>query len=177
MRQLIFNLMLIISPYIFGQTISFQVAPQEISLDYINKYDSIGNKSGYWCDMHDEFITFDYYSLGKKNGLRQVYKKNPTTKKYYLAVSGYYCDDVPCSQWQYYHKNGVVRMNVSRISKNRDYLKEAKELGYSTPSQTLQCYVENYDRGSSKKSEGWYIFQEDFEIDGKEVGKQIQYEY
>jgi hypothetical protein len=141
----------------------------------MNQYDSIGNRCGYWCnnwgDTPDQFITFDYYSSGKKNGLRQVYRKY--YDKYYLAATGCYSDDIPCSQWQYFYDNGVVSTILSRISKNRDYLKEAKELGYSTPKQTLQCYVEHYDREGNKTSEGWCIFQEDFEIDGKEVGKQI----
>lgn len=165
--------MLIVCPYLFGQTMSFQMAPIEIFLDHINKYDSNGNMSGYWCEFNGQQITFDYYTSGKKNGLSQLYVKN--NGKYYLSSSGYYCDNIPCSQWQYYYDNGAVSVILSRISKNRDFLKEAKELMYYNPTQTLQGYAEYYDREGNKTSEGWCIFEDDFEVENNEVGRQIHY--
>lgn len=176
MKNLLSIFMFIVCPYLYGQTINIPIVPKEISIDHINKYDSIGNKCGYWCEISDDIITFNYYSSGKKDGVSQVYRKT-SSDKYYLQASGYYKEDIPCSQWQYYYKNGMISMIQSRITENRDFLKEAKELGFYTPNHTLQCYIITYDKNGNISSEGWCVFQQDVESDGQEVGRWIYHSH
>lgn len=99
LKVLLFILILIDYPFLYGQSINLPMVHKELFMTHINKYDSVGNKCGYWCENSDETITFNFYTSGRKNGITQVYRKT-STDKYYLQASGCYKDDIPCSQWQ-----------------------------------------------------------------------------
>ena len=77
---------------------------------------------------------------------------------------------MPVHQWLFFYANGMVSFSQTKISKNSDFLKEARKAGFYNPSSTLQCYITIYDVDGKITSEGWCIFQDDVEADLEEVG-------
>ncbi len=61
-------LLLMVCPNLLGQTISLPMAPLNIDLHHINKTDSLGEKSGYWCETSNDMIWLCFYEDGEKNG-------------------------------------------------------------------------------------------------------------
>lgn len=169
MRLSILILQLVVCSTIWGQTISLPIAPLDINLKHINQSDSLGKKTGYWCEATDDIVSLCFYADGVKDGFAQIYSKLEHDR-YYLAASGYYHNNMPVHQWLFFYANGMVFFSQTKISKNSDFLKEARKAGFYNPSSTLQCYMINYDVDGKITSEGWCIFQDDVEADAEEVG-------
>ena len=169
MRLFMLILSLIVCSNIWGQSISLPIVPLNINLKHINQTDSLGKKDGYWCEVSDDIVTLCLYAGGVKNGFAQVYRK-VGQDKYYLEASGYYHNDRQANQWLLFYANGMVGTSLTKISKNTHFLKEARKIGFYEPKSTLQCYIVNYDINGKVESEGWWIFQDDFEAEGEEVG-------
>ena len=79
----------IVCPNIWGQTISLPIVPLNINLKYINQFDSLGKKNGYWYEVSDDIVSLCLYAGGIKNGFAQIYRKLGQNK-YYLQASGYF---------------------------------------------------------------------------------------
>lgn len=142
--------------------------PMKIDTRYINKTDSSGAKSGYWCETHENDIWVCFYENGEKNGLAQRYARYGKNQ-YFLSAFGCFEHDRPAQQWQYYHANGMISTVITEISENHEFMEEA-EKAYRNPESTLQGYVINYNREGKIISEGWCIFYSDCMKDGAGVG-------
>lgn len=169
MRLFILLFSLIVCSNIWGQSVSLPIVPLNINLKHINQTDSLGNKDGYWCEVSDDIVTLCLYAGGVKNGFAQVYRK-VDQDKYYLLASGYYHNDRQANQWLYFYANGMVSFSQTKISKNTHFLKEARAAGFYDPEATWQCYILNYDTDGQPTSEGWWIYGDDVEAEGEEVG-------
>ena len=169
MRLFMLILSFIVCPNIWGQTISLPIVPLNINLKYINQFDSLGKKNGYWYEVSDDIVSLCLYVGGIKNGFVQIYRKLGQNK-YYLQASGYYRNNMQAYQWLFFYTNGMVATSQTKISKNSNFLKEAQKAGFRTPNSTLQCYIINYNINGKITSEGWCIFQDDVEDDAQEVG-------
>lgn len=158
-----------VCPKLLGQTISLPMAPLNIDLRHINKTDSLGAKSGYWCESSNDMIWLCFYEDGEKNGLAQCFRKL-SNGQYFLQSFGYYQHNKPAYQWQFFYNNGMIATLQTKISKNYEFLNEAEKAGFYNPQSTSQCYIINYNTSGKITSEGWCIFQNDVEEDAQEVG-------
>lgn len=172
MRILISILLLIVCHSLSGQTINVPLAPLNINLKNINKTDSLGKKTGYWCKSNDDFIGLDFYENGKRNGISIRYNKTGQNP-YGLVACGYYSNGIPACQWMFfYHPNNNISGVVTNISKNTDFIKEAQKTWLSKHEPLMQAYGINYDGNGNIESEGWFIFPADgdFMMDFEYVG-------
>lgn len=165
--------MLVVCHSLSGQTINVPLAPLNINLKNINKTDSLGKKTGYWCDTSDDFICFDFYENGKKNGISIIYNRK-SQNPYGLIACGYHINDIPAYQWMFfYNYNNTISSVVTNISENTDFIKEAQNTWLSKYEPLMQAYTICYDDNGNIDSEGWFIFPAhgDMEIDFEDVGE------
>ena len=101
MRLFMLILSFIVCPNIWGQTISLPIVPLNINLKYINQFDSLGKKNGYWYEVSDDIVSLCLYVGGIKNGFVQIYRKLGQNK-YYLQASGYYRNNMQAYQWLFF---------------------------------------------------------------------------
>lgn len=154
---------------LFGVDITQTLTPVNIDISNINKTDSAGAKSGYWCEPDEYGVRFCFYENGEKNGLTHYYSRNGKHHQYILDELGCFEHGRPARQWLYYYDNGMISTVLTRISKNQDFLEEARK-AYYDPESTLQGYVIKYDPDGKLLSEGWCIFYSDCMKDGAGVG-------
>ncbi len=136
-----------------------------------NEYDSLGSKTGYWCeyDVNIGLLKFVFYKGGKANGLARYYRNNQFGE-YYLFSIGQYEEGQEIGQWQFFYPDGKLWLIADSCSKNERFKDEAKKFGQYNPATTRQSYTIAYDTLGNKSEEGWWIYDGDILIDGDQVG-------
>ena len=136
----------------------------------INQTDSLGNKIGYWCEGSDNYLTYSFHQ-GKNHLYCCYHKYNGARNLFdieYVPALGY-------GQYQYFGENGMIDCVNDSISPNIRFLKDAQRKGFYYPEETMQCYSIEYANDGCKKSEGWYIYHDNFIVNPTEVGEWIYY--
>lgn len=136
----------------------------------LNTIDSLGHKTGLWCNVSPDYITYEYFEHGKHNGSILSFDNSKGPNRNLLLIGSYH-NDMPDGQWIYFYENGRIQFILSKITKNKDFTEEAKRLGYYNVDKMMQCYTECFDSLGNKTEEGWTIFFESFEIEESRVGK------
>ena len=138
-------------------------------------------QTGLWYEVFDwlpdgsessdnnNYFELHFYENGELNGSVYGFEKR-NKKKCYLRYIGIYEHDKEVAPWYYFRDDGTIKLIQTKISKNHDFLKEGKWIGYIVPASWTQSYIKNYDANGKLESEGWVIYLDGVEIDPDHVG-------
>ena len=142
--------------------------PLNHSIHVTNKYDSIGNKTGLWAELHTNDLFISFYKDGNLNGISRSYHKCGNV--FILTSVGSYVNDKKVGQWQYYsEEDGHLMFIVDSISKiDGRFIVGKRSNGYKHPG--YQSYIIDYQKNGNKRCEGWCLFWDDPIVEYEEIG-------
>lgn len=124
----------------------------------INKYDSKGNKHGFWIEENNYQRIELYYKHGLKSGLIKYYNKDQT-----LLCLGEYNDDFMSGIWYYFGNDGHLILLQKDFIKN-DEIIITFDSGIKHKYKN-KCYTLTFHPNGYKKSEGILLWDEDPQSD------------
>lgn len=165
MRRFLLLVFILLGQYnIYAQNKVLPLDSILINLEYMNQYDSLGLKTGFWYEFiaDGNVLSIYYYKDGKKNGISRTYNNFYNNigrkKEFHLACMGCFINDIPTFEWQFFKEDGSIDAIYMDLKPNIDFKKNVKEAGYTiSPDQTLQCYCIIYYNNGKIKSEGWLV--------------------